>query len=123
MSAPDRQLGPLKRRDGEPLFDEPWQAQALAMADSLIRQGAFSAEAWAETLGAAIREAESAGAPDDAQSYYCVVLSALETLLDRGGTAGREEVEARRQEWERAYRNTPHGQPVLLSAGHETTDR
>ena len=123
MSEPDRRLGPLRRRDGEPLFDEPWQAQALAMADSLIRQGAISAEAWAETLGAEIGEAEKAGAPDNAESYYRAVLSALETLLDRGGAAGREEVEARRQEWERAYRNTPHGQPVLLSAGRETSER
>jgi len=45
-------LDPLKRRDDEPTFDEPWQAQVLSMADILVTAGVISADAWARTLGA-----------------------------------------------------------------------
>jgi hypothetical protein len=40
-------------------------------------------------------------------------------LLAQSGTANRDEVNARRDQWERAYLNTPHGQPVELSAGED----
>ena len=78
MSAPDEPLGPLKRKDGDPVFDEPWQAQALAMADSLVQEGTLSASDWAATLGAEIRSATNAGAPDNAtQSGTASPLSQL----------------------------------------------
>ena len=117
MSAPDEPLGPLKRKDGDPVFDEPWQAQALAMADSLVQEGTLSVSDWAATLGAEIRSATNAGAPDNAQTYYLAVLTALEKLLDKAGAASRHEVQIRREDWEQAYLNTPHGQPVELSTG------
>jgi hypothetical protein len=44
-------LGPLKRRDGEPAFDEAWQTHALAMADLMVQAGVASADARAQTLG------------------------------------------------------------------------
>ena len=117
MNVPDEPLGPLKRKDGDPVFDEPWQAQALAMADSLVKAGAFPASAWATALGAELRTAANAGAADDALTYYRAVVAALESLLDKSGAAEMDEVEARREQWKRAYLNTPHGKPVELSAG------
>jgi hypothetical protein len=45
-------LNPLKRRDEEPMFDEPWQAQVLGMADILVTAGVISSDAWATALGA-----------------------------------------------------------------------
>lgn len=117
MNTPDELLGPLRRKDGDPVFDEAWQAQALAMADTLVKKGTFSAEEWAATLGAELRSAADTGAPDNAQTYYLAVLAALENLLDKAGAAVGREVDARREEWNRAYLNTPHGQPVKLSAG------
>ena len=87
MKQPDDPLGPLVRRDGEPVFDEPWQAQALAMADTLVTMGKISAIAWGEALGAELRKANDAGAPDSTETYYCAVVASLEHLLDQSGTA------------------------------------
>ena len=36
----------------EPVFAEPWQAQAFALAVALNERGLFSWTEWAETLGA-----------------------------------------------------------------------
>src|SRR5262249_21528497 len=80
-------IGPLKRRDDEPLFDEPWQAQVLAMADTLSRSGAFTATEWSEALGDELRRAEASAAPDNATTYYEAALRALERLLIRRGIA------------------------------------
>ena len=53
-------LGPLARRDDEPVFDEPWQAQALALAFNLIEQGVFSKSQWSDALGAELESAVTA---------------------------------------------------------------
>lgn len=112
--------GPLARRDGEPVFDEPWQAQALALAFNLIDQGVFSNAQWSEKLGAELAHAQSRGDPDDSQTYYRSVLAALENLLASSGRIPAETLAARTETWRRAYLNTPHGQPVELSAGDDT---
>lgn len=122
LNPPDHSVGPLKRRDGEPAFDETWQAQALAMADLMVQKGIVSADAWAQALGAKLRESASIGEADNAQTYYRAVLGALEGLLARTGAAPSAAVCAREAEWRRAYLNTPHGQPVELAAGSHKPD-
>lgn len=113
-------LGPLKRRDDEPVFDEPWQAQALGMADMLVTASVISADAWATALGAELRKGAAAGVADDAEAYYRAVLAALQALLYEAGATSREEVDVREDEWRRAYLNTPHGKPVELGASSLT---
>jgi hypothetical protein len=108
-------LAPLSRADGEVVFDEAWQAQALGLADCLVHAGVISASQWAAGLGEALREATQA--PDDMETYYNAVISALETLLQRAGIVGAHEAAARKAQWKQAYLNTPHGQPVELRAG------
>jgi len=110
-------LKPLAGVDGDPVFDEAWQAEALAIADTLVRNGMFSASAWSEALGAALRDAEAGGAADDQSTYYQCVLSALETLVASHSEIDRPAMSAKREDWERAYLSTPHGQPVKLDAG------
>ncbi len=85
MGLPEALLGPLKRRDDEPMFDEPWQAQALGMADLLVTAGVISADAWAAALGAELRKGANSGGADDAETYYRAVLTALQTLLCEAG--------------------------------------
>ncbi len=97
-----------------PPFEEPWQAQALAIAHSLQESGVISAGQWSEALGAAIRRAQAAGDPDLGDTYYLHVLDALEHLLSDADLVSRGSLERRRSEWEAAYRRTPHGQPVEL---------
>ena len=109
MFGPDRPLA----RNG-PAFDEPWQAQVLALADTLIRGGSFSATNWAETLGVALVTAEACGAPDSTETYYLCVLAALETLTSSHTIITKSDLALRKSAWTRAYRATPHGQPVKL---------
>jgi nitrile hydratase accessory protein len=117
LSSPEASpIAPLARRDGEPTFDEPWQAQALALAFALCERGVFSAAAWSEALGAELRRAEAQGAPDDHGTYYAAVLAALEQLLASADGITPDVLAARIEEWRRAYLRTPHGQPVELTA-------
>lgn len=117
MKLPSDSLAPLTRADGEVVFDEAWQAQALGLADCLVNAGVISASQWADALGEALQDAARSQAPDDMETYYNAVISALETLLQRSGTVELQEAAARKALWERAYLSTPHGQPVELRAG------
>ena len=96
-----------KDADG-PVFAEPWEAQAFAMAVKLNEAGVFQWTEWADTLGAEIRSH-----PD--RPYYESWLAALETLVEVKGVLTGTERLARVEAWDRAAKATPHGQPVLLS--------
>jgi nitrile hydratase accessory protein len=97
-----------------PVFSEPWQAQAFALAVHLSGEGAFTWTEWAEALAR-----ELAGDPtDDGSRYYDHWVAALEALTAGRGFAGRAEMAARKAEWADAYRHTPHGQPIELAAAH-----
>ncbi|MEQ8479596.1 MAG: nitrile hydratase accessory protein [Hoeflea sp.] len=94
-----------------PVFAEPWQAQAFALAVALNERGLFSWSEWATALS---RELAGPGAAQDGGDYYAHWLAALETLLTEKGVAGPETVEALTTSWQRAARATPHGQPIRL---------
>ncbi len=117
MGLPENPLGPHQRKVGQPTFDEPWQAQALALADTLVEAGILSASEWADALGAELRSSAAAGAADNIDTYYSAVLRAVETLLRRSGITDKAELGSRVEEWRQAYLNTPHGRPVELEAG------
>lgn len=110
-------LLPAAVGDGEATFDEPWQAELLALAYSLADRGVFSRSEWSEQLGATLCRAATDGAPDTLATYYAAVLEALETLLARSGQVSAQALSERTESWRRAYLATPHGEPVLLSAG------
>ncbi|HUV22519.1 MAG TPA: nitrile hydratase accessory protein [Gammaproteobacteria bacterium] len=112
----EKTLKPLASLDGAAAFDEPWQAEALAIADTLVQNGMFSAGAWSEALGEALRKSGASGASDDQQTYYQCVLAALENLIAQHSEIDRAAMAAKRGDWEQAYLSTPHGQPVKLDA-------
>ena len=112
MFKPDDPLAPPNA-----MFEEPWQAQILAIADTMVASGKFTASQWAETLGAAIIAANVAGAPDTTETYYTAALEALETLIHRETAIDAAALSKRKEDLATAYLATPHGQPVLLSAG------
>jgi nitrile hydratase accessory protein len=113
-------LKPLASVDGEAAFDEAWQAEALAIADTLVQNGMFSAGSWSAALGEALRNAEADGASDDQQTYYQCVLAALEALIAQHSEIDRPAMSAKREDWERAYLATPHGQPVKLASSEDS---
>ncbi|TKB22754.1 MAG: nitrile hydratase accessory protein [Mesorhizobium sp.] len=95
----------------DPVFAEPWQAQAFAMTVALHDEGLFSWSEWAEALSAEVKQR---GAASDGHDYYEHWLAALEKLLSSKGVAGKSEVDALAAAWERAAHATPHGKPILL---------
>ena len=104
----------MKRSDVEAPLEEPWQAQALAIAQSLQESGVITPTQWSQALGEAIKRAQSAGDPDRGDTYYLHVLDALEHLLEEHDLVSGESLRQRKSEWEAAYKRTPHGQPVEL---------
>ncbi len=73
-----------------PVFREPWEAQAFAMALALHERGVFTWAEWAETLGAQIKRAQAEGDPDTGETYYRHWLATLETLVAAKGVATSE---------------------------------
>jgi nitrile hydratase accessory protein len=97
-----------------PVFREPWEAQAFAMALALHQRGVFTWAEWAATLADEIRRAQAAGDPDTGETYYRHWLNALERLVAEKGLASRETLHRYRDAWDRAAERTPHGQPIEL---------
>jgi nitrile hydratase accessory protein len=97
-----------------PVFEEPWQAQAFAMVVELVETGQIDWQEWAAALGQQLKDAESAGVPDDGSRYYHHWVAALEQLLNSKQVTQAEQLAQRKSDWAEAYRSTPHGKPVML---------
>jgi len=98
-----------------PVFREPWEAQAFAMALALHARGLFTWPQWAATLGEEIRRAQAAGDPDTGETYYHHWLATLERLVAEKGVATREMLARYHDAWDHAADRTPHGQPIELT--------
>jgi len=109
-------LPQLPRDAGGPVFAEPWQAQAFALAVKLSEQGHFTWKEWATALAAELKAAADRGEPDDGSHYYDHWLAALERLLTARGLTDPASLLNRKEAWADAYRHTPHGKPVELRA-------
>jgi nitrile hydratase accessory protein len=127
LSSPDsvphpEQLGLLSRLPREedgPVFAEPWQAQAFALAVRLSAEGHFTWKEWASALVDELKAADERGEVDDGSHYYEHWLAALEHLVTAKGLTDRAALDARKEAWEDAYRHTPHGKPVELRVTEE----
>lgn len=104
----------LPRDEGGPVFAEPWQAQAFALAVRLSEQGHFTWKEWAATLADELKAAADRGEPDDGSHYYEHWLAALERLVTSRRLVAGAELADRKDAWADAYRHTPHGKPVEL---------
>jgi nitrile hydratase accessory protein len=97
-----------------PVFREPWEAQAFAMALMLHERGVFTWPEWAETLGAEIKRAQAEGDPDTGETYYRHWLATLERLVAAKGVATDDLLHRTRDAWDHAADRTPHGKPIVL---------
>jgi nitrile hydratase accessory protein len=109
-------LPSLPRDEGGPVFAEPWQAQAFALAVRLSAQGHFTWKEWAAALADELKAAAGHGEPDDGSHYYHHWLAALERLVTEKGLSDPTAMLARKEAWTEAYRRTPHGKPVELAS-------
>ena len=107
-------LRDLPRDDDGPVFREPWEAQAFAMALSLHERGLFTWTEWATILGDEIKKAQAAGDPDTGETYYRHWLNTLERIVAEKGVASAAQLVRTRHAWEHACERTRHGTPIAL---------
>jgi nitrile hydratase accessory protein len=97
-----------------PVFREPWEAQAFAMAVALHERGLFTWGEWAQVLGEEIKSAQRAGDPDTGATYYHHWLAALERIVAAKGVTDHAMLARYHDAWDRAADRTPHGKPIEL---------
>ncbi|MCR9126049.1 MAG: nitrile hydratase accessory protein [Rhodobacteraceae bacterium] len=98
----------------EPVFGEPWHAQVFALTVHLNETGRFSWPDWAARFSATLAAHGLNKALNGGDDYFVAWLETLETLLAEDGTADPAEAAAVKDDWARAYLDTPHGAPVRL---------
>jgi nitrile hydratase accessory protein len=104
----------IPRDSDGPVFREPWEAQAFAMALALHGRGLFTWSEWAASLADEIKHAQASGDPDTGETYYRHWLANLEKLISAKGVATRDMLHRYRDAWDHAADRTPHGQPIEL---------
>ena len=107
-------IADIPRDSSGPVFREPWEAQAFAIAVALHERGVFTWSEWAAVLGDEIRRAQAAGDPDTGETYDRHWLAALERIVRDKHIADAGALERYRAAWDRAADRTPHGTPIEL---------
>jgi nitrile hydratase accessory protein len=107
-------LPDLPRDEDGPVFREPWEAQAFAMALSLYDRGLFTWKEWAAALADEIRIAQADGDPDTGTTYYRHWLATLEKIVAAKGVTTTATLHRYRDAWDHAADRTPHGKPIEL---------
>jgi nitrile hydratase accessory protein len=82
----------LPRKNGELVFEEPWQSRAFGMAVALSEKGAYDWEAFRRHLIDEIAE-------DPDRQYYASWLDAFEHLLLETRAISGDELERRTSEY------------------------
>ena len=80
----------LPRKNGELVFEEPWQGRVFGMAVALHEQGAYD---WEEFRQALIAQIAAADARGGVFVYYEIWLATFEELLAKKGLVSPDEVE------------------------------
>ncbi|WP_053005822.1 hypothetical protein [Kiloniella spongiae] len=106
---------PLSHLDGNPAFDELWQAQVLSMVDALITENVITPVNWSESFGKNLNAAYQKGDPDNLDTYFSAALTTLEKLITDQCEITKTDVTKKHEDWRQAYLSTPHGKPVQLS--------
>lgn len=83
------------RRNGELVFDEPWQSRAFGLAVALHQAGVFAWNDFRGRLIARIAAWETEAAADEEYPYYRHWLGALEDVLLEAGVTDRGVLNAR----------------------------
>jgi nitrile hydratase accessory protein len=100
--------GPIEppRKNGELVFEAPWEARAFGLAMVLHHQDIYPWREFSGRLATAIAEDGSVPdtlvfplPPDTESRYYTQWLAALEGLVQDQGLVSAEEIEARSREF------------------------
>ncbi|MGJ4969989.1 MULTISPECIES: nitrile hydratase accessory protein [unclassified Bradyrhizobium] len=112
--AATRALPGIPVDDSGPVFREPWEAHAFAMAVTLHAHGLFTWPEWAAALAQEISRAQAAGDADCGDTYYRHWLATLERLVAEKGVTSADALARYRDAWDHAADRTPHGKPIEL---------
>lgn len=105
------------RRDGEPAFEEPWQARAFAVAISLTERGDGD-RPWEDFQRRLVEEIEADGDIEASEEvYYEQWLRALERLLVEEGLVDVEDLAERVVAFETGERDA--SEFVMGEHGHD----
>ena len=108
MTEVDREVADLKgpaalpRRNGELVFNRPWEGRAFGMAVALRSSRPYPWRAFQDRLEG---EIAAAGPSDDGSRYYERWVAAFERLLVDEGLVGEEELERRVREYREGLRD------------------
>ena len=97
-----------------PVFREPWEAQAFAMAVALHERGLFTWSEWTAVLGDEIKRAQVKVDRDTGETYYLHWLAALERIVAEKGVTDAAALTRYHDAWDHAADRTPHGMPIEL---------
>ena len=97
-----------------PVFAEPWEAHAFAIAVKLSEKGLLKWSEWSDALAEEIKKAKEQGLSDFGNTYYQFWISALETILLDKNILKKSDLKSMIEKWRSAYLSTPHGKPVKL---------
>lgn len=111
-SHPD--MPPIPQDEHGPVFREPWEAQAFAMALDLYDKGHFTWDEWVKTISAEIAAAKGRGEADLGDTYYRHWLAALERIVAAKGLSSTAELADRREAWRHADEHRDFGAPIRL---------
>lgn len=92
------------RKNGEPVFDAPWQSRAFGMVVQLNTDGVYVWDEFKERLIAQIAAGERGDAPADSPPYYYAWVEAFWQLLIRKGICSEREMLARTGEFQTGVR-------------------
>ncbi len=99
------------RRNGELVFETPWESRLFGITMALHQAGRFEWEEFRALLIEEITrwERDSGGRPHAVWSYYQRWQAALEKLLARKGLYGEAELDDRHQQQRTRSRQDPGG--------------
>lgn len=110
MTHPDLTALPdMALENDEPVFREPWEAQAFAMVIDLHQHGVFDWSEWADFLSKEVHSGLE-------RPYYQHWLCALEKIVAAKKLTSVEDLHQRQKDWHAAAAATPHGAPIVLGA-------
>ena len=95
----------LPRKNGELVFEAPWESRAFGLAVAMSDQEQYAWEEFRQRLIAQIGAADAAGAES---SYYERWLAAFESLLVERGLLSRDELDRRTAEYASGARDDDH---------------
>jgi|SRR5581483_12163191 len=85
----------LPRKNGELVFEAPWQARAFGMAVALANQRLYPWEAFRQHLIAEVAESTERAKESPAAAYYESWLASLEHVLMETGVCSEDELSRR----------------------------